>query len=101
MQLFQILLPVYDNDGKPLPQELFAAVADELTARFGGATAYSRAPAEGTWKSGGKTHRDDIVVVEVMTDTPETEWWRSYRQELERRFRQEHIVIRMQPVTLV
>ena len=50
MHLIHILLPLTDNAGRPLGRKLFRAVADELTERFGGLTAHTRAPAEGLWK---------------------------------------------------
>jgi len=37
---------------------------------------------------------DDVVIVEVMAKQLEREWWRPYREDLERRFRQEEIMIR-------
>jgi hypothetical protein len=47
LYLIQILLPLYDNAGAPLPRELYDDVREELTRRFGGLTAFTRAPAEG------------------------------------------------------
>ena len=103
--LVQILLPVFDNAGKPLAHSLFAAVREELTERFGGLTAYTRAPAEGLWKDDdaddGETTRDDVVVYEVMTESIDSGWWREYRGELERRFAQEVIVVRAHEVRLL
>jgi hypothetical protein len=40
--------------------------------------------------------RDDIIVVEVMTDTLDRSWWRKYRIELEQVFEQDEVVIRAQ-----
>ena len=50
MYLIQILLPLYRNDGQALPRALFRQVRDELIERFGGLTAYTRAPASGYWQ---------------------------------------------------
>ena len=95
MHLVQILLPLYDNDGNPIPQLQFRRVSQEMADSFGGLTAFTRAPAEGMWKDGGeKTSHDEIVVFEVMTDRLDRGWWRSFREELEQRFRQEEIVVR-------
>jgi hypothetical protein len=75
MQLIQILLPLYDNRGQPFPGTLFAHVRQELTSRFGGVTAYTRAPASGIWREGnGQETRDDIVIYEVMTENPDQAW---------------------------
>ena len=102
MHLVQILLPVYDNEQNPQPHDEFRRVRGELTERFGGLTVYTRAPAEGMWKlNDNHTTRDDIVIFEVMTSQLEPTWWRSYRHDLEARFRQDVIVIRAQPTQLL
>jgi hypothetical protein len=99
VHLIQILLPLYDNAGRALPKERFATVARELSERFGGLTAYTRAPAKGIWKSpGGKREQDEIVIYEVMVARREKRWWAAYRRSLEREFRQQEVVIRAQIV---
>ncbi len=95
MQLIEIFLPLTDNSGRKLPKAAFAATREELIARFGGLTAYSRAPARGFWKDKGETTRDEIVVFEVMAKRLERRWWRDYRRALQKRFRQDEIVIRV------
>ena len=99
--LVQLLLPVYDNAGKRFPAEHYAAVRRELTDRFGGMTAYTRAPAEGVWNENGAQAtpaRDDIVVYEVMVEGLDRGWWREFRTELERRFAQDELVVRAQAI---
>ena len=88
--------------GKPSRPSLHAAVRDELVEHFGGVTAFTRSPAEGLWKAGdGDAERDDIVIFEVMADWLDRGWWRNYRTELERRFRQDEIVVRAREVELL
>ncbi|HEY8383321.1 MAG TPA: hypothetical protein VIL09_14325 [Microvirga sp.] len=94
MHLVQILLPLADNQGRRFTGEEYGRVRQELAERFGGITSFTRAPAEGVWKEGGHTARDDIVVFEVMTRDLDRAWWERYRADLERRFAQEAIVIR-------
>lgn len=97
MYLVQVLLPLYDNEGQRLPQDAFGKVRHELTARFGGLTAYTRSPAEGLWKTEAeRLSRDEIVLFEIMVPVLDRAWWRSYRKDLERRFRQDVVVIRAQ-----
>src|SRR6202521_5019616 len=73
MHLIQILLPIYDNTGEPFGEQYYSSVRQELTDRFGGLTAFTRAPAQGLWKNQGETTtHDDIVVFEVMT--PDVDW---------------------------
>ena len=100
MTLVQILLPLYDPEGGRFAQALYTRVKDELTERFGGLTAYARAPAEGLWETKpGRTQRDDIVVYEVMIEEVDPAWWKGYRQELEQRFRQEELVVRAHAIS--
>ena len=50
MYLVQILLPVYDNEGHAFEPGDYVHLRSELADRFGGVTAYMRAPARGVWK---------------------------------------------------
>lgn len=95
MQLVQLLLPVYDAAGRRFDRTFYDDVASEMTARFGGLTAYARSPAMGLWLARpGDTRRDDIVVFEVMVEAFDRQWWAEYRHELELRFAQNELVIR-------
>ncbi|HEX6588612.1 MAG TPA: hypothetical protein VF039_06285 [Longimicrobiales bacterium] len=98
MRLVELLLPVRDNDGVAFGREPYDAVRRELTDAFGGVTAHLRAPAAGLWDEGDEVVRDDIVIFEVMVDDVDARWWRDYRVSLERRFRQDEIVIRALPM---
>jgi len=44
---------------------------------------------------------DEIVVFEVMTKALDAGWWRNYRLQLERDFRQDEIVVRASTITLL
>ena len=94
MHLIQILLPVQE-----FSRQSYDALSRELTEKFGGVTAYSRAPAAGLWKeTAGSTVQDDIVVYEVMVEALDREWWATYRRALERAFDQSELVIRALPI---
>lgn len=95
MYLIQLFLPLYDNDGAPLPRADFDAVRAELTERFGGVTAFVRAPAVGLWEDdGGQVQRDDVVLLEVMAGHIDRSWWSACRTRLEARFRQDEVLVR-------
>ncbi|HEX2187801.1 MAG TPA: hypothetical protein VHG51_02825 [Longimicrobiaceae bacterium] len=95
MYLVQVLLPLRDNEGRPFGRVPFDRVRAELTERFGGVTAYLQSPAEGAWREpGGDVDRDDVVILEVMAGALDRAWWVGYREELERRFRQDEVVVR-------
>jgi hypothetical protein len=91
----QWLLPLRDNAGVPFPRVLFAGLREELTAAFGGVTAYPRSPALGMWEDEGDVQRDELVLFEVLVDDFDLEWWSAYRDRLCRQFRQEAIQIRV------
>jgi hypothetical protein len=102
MYLIQILLPLYDNDRQPIPPGAFDLVRQELVNRFGGLTAYIRSPASGIWKENPHlTIQDEIVIYEIMVTTIDTFWWREYRNELSKRFRQEELIVRSMEMMLL
>lgn len=99
MHLVQILLPLYDRTGRQFAGAFYDQVAQEVTERFGGLTAYARAPATGLWEGRpGQATRDDIVVYEVMVERLDAQWWAAYRKVLEARFVQEELVVRALPM---
>jgi hypothetical protein len=100
--LVQILLPLWDNDGRPLAAGLYARVRTELVETFGGLTTYARAPAEGVWKPNDEDAvRDRIIVFEVMVRHLQPDWWRDFRGRLEVAFRQDRVIIRAQQTLLL
>ena len=101
MVLIQLLLPVSgaaDGDGlAPLVQ-----TRQELADRFNGLTAYLRSPAKGSWTApDGHTEQDDVVMVEIVTETFDRAWWRTYAATLAARFAQESIHVRAVPVDML
>lgn len=121
MYLIQILLPLDRNDGARQPAFLFRSVRNELVARFGGLTAYTRAPAVGLWAdpealaasddgtgafpphtpSAPRAEEDEVVIVEVMAPELDRAWWSGFRRGLECRFEQEQIVVRALPIETI
>ena len=95
--LVQILLPTKMQDRSPVAPEEFARVRVELTERFGGVTAYSRSPATGLWKreDDDAIERDEVIMVEVVVEVFDREWWAGYREQLETRFGQEEVHARV------
>ncbi|GLS28426.1 hypothetical protein SAMN04488498_1157 [Mesorhizobium albiziae] len=101
MHLLQILLPLQDNTGRRFKQKDFEHLKEELAAEHGGVTAYLQSPAEGLWNQAGATDRDDVVIFEVMTEEIDLSRWRQRRADLERRFRQDKVIVRYWPLSLV
>jgi hypothetical protein len=68
--------------------------------KFGGLTAFTRAPAQGSELADEGERRDDLIVA-VMTETLDALWWKTYRISLEAAFRQERLIVRAARVTLL
>ena len=104
MVLIQLLLPTTtgQRDG---PQPTAAALNDtrrELAETFEGLTAYVRSPAKGVWTApDGRTEQDDVVMVEVVTETFDRAWWRIYAARLAERFQQDAIHVRAVSVQML
>ena len=96
MKLIEIFIPLTKGDGSAVTEEAFANLRTLLTDKFGGVTEFSRSPAHGAWKEGASapTERDEIVVVEVMTESLNRGWWQDLRKRLEGELGQDEIVIR-------
>lgn len=102
MYLIEILLPQFDRTGQPFDTCSFEQVNQELTEKFGGVTAFLRASAQGLWKrEDGQLIRDEVAAFEVMAAQFDQPWWRGYRQQLEARFQQDEIVIRVMEIQRV
>jgi hypothetical protein len=95
MFLIQILLPTRDSTGEPVAVAKLRETRAEIVSQFGGLTAYVRAPAAGAWTSpAGTIEEDDVVMVEILADTFDRQWWRDYAEVLKHRFAQESIHVR-------
>lgn len=103
MYLIEIFLPVADNKGVPFSREQHEAVKQALTERFGGVTAYPRAPASGRWKASSESEQknDDLIVYEVLAEELDESWWLEYRNKLEEMFRQDRLLIRSHSIRLL
>lgn len=102
MQLIQLLLPLYSNEGKAFPEQFYTSIRNELTETFGGLTIYVRSPALGLWKEEkDKTVKDDIVIYEVMSTTIDPTYWNTYKIKLQKLFEQDELIIRASAITLI
>jgi hypothetical protein len=96
MHIVEIFLP---TGGAALDAEL-SKLRVVLTEQFGGFTAFTRAPAQGAWRAPhtGQIEHDELIVVEVMTETLDRAWWAHMRADLESALKQKEILIRAHEV---
>jgi hypothetical protein len=97
----EIYLPMNDNQGTPFAEPVFTQIETALTEKFGGVTAYKRAPAQGRWKSEGSTDADEIAIFEVIVGVLDKEWWNEFGRTLEERLGQEQILITARDIEIL
>ena len=97
MYLVQVLLPLKSK----LSDERISQTREELVELYEGVTAYVRSPAKGAWIGpDGQEEQDDVIMVEVLVDALDRDWWRQYREQLATRFGEEQIHIRFLPAEI-
>jgi hypothetical protein len=102
MVRFEILLPLYYNDGRPVEQEKFLETDEELVARFG-ATSTDSVIVSGHWVYLSTVYEDRLVRVRVdAPDTPDSRaFLRTCKETLKRRFGQEDIWVTAQQIEVI
>lgn len=65
MKEYDVFVPLYFNDGRPVGAERFQQLQEALLDRFGGVTFFPQ-PNKGLWRMGGVTYRDEIVIYRVI-----------------------------------
>jgi hypothetical protein len=75
---FEILLPLFYNDGRPVEKEKFLATDDELVQHFG-ATSTDTVIVRGHWLYQSTHYSDQLIRIRLdVEDTPEH--WTTMRQ---------------------
>ncbi|HIE50260.1 MAG TPA: hypothetical protein EYP85_00750 [Armatimonadetes bacterium] len=94
MVRFELLLPLYYNDGRPIEKEKFLQTDEELVAQFG-ATSTDSVIVSGRWMYQSTLYEDKLIRVRVDVEDVPANWdfFRSYKETLKQRFEQEDIWI--------
>jgi hypothetical protein len=71
MTRFEILLPLYYNDGRPIEREKFVQTNDELVDQFG-AVSTDSVTVRGLWRYQSTLYHDQLIRARVdVEDSPE------------------------------
>ena len=99
---FEILLPQFSNDGRPIDPQLFLATDDDLVQAFG-ATSTDQVTVRGRWKYQGTVYSDQLIRVRVdVEDTEENrDTMRAIKETLKTRFEQIDIWITAHRIDVV
>ena len=75
---FEILLPLFYNDGRPIEREKFLETDDELVRQFG-ATSTDTVVVRGRWVYQSTLYHDQLIRVRIdVEDSPQN--WESMSQ---------------------
>ena len=94
MKEYDLFVPLYYNDGRPVEPQTFQALQQRLLQQFGGLTFFPQ-PNQGLWTIAGITYRDEIVIYRVITsDVQEARrFWSEFKERLKQELQQEAILI--------
>ncbi len=99
---FEILLPLFYNDGRPIEREKFVEPDDQLVQQFG-ATSTDTVAVRGQWMYETTKYSDQLVRIRLdLDDTPEN--WQAVRdakETLKQRFDQLDIWITAHRVDVI
>src|SRR5688572_3596679 len=89
MVRFEILLPLFYNDGRPIEPEKFLATDDELVTEFG-ASSTDSVVVRGQWMYQSTLYSDQLVRVRVDVEDSAENWaaMRRIKEQLKTRFEQ-------------
>jgi hypothetical protein len=99
---FEILLPLFYNDGTPVEKEKFAETDQDLVQRFG-ATSTDTVVVRGRWLYQSILYHDQLIRVRIdLEDTPEN-WQeiRDVKETLKTRFDQLDIWITAHRIEII
>ena len=99
---FEILLPLFYNDGRPIEPEQFLATDDELVGLFS-ATSTDTVAVRGQWKYQSTKYSDQLIRVRVdVEDNPENrDAMRRVKETLKKRFDQIDIWITAHQIEII
>jgi hypothetical protein len=91
---YDLFVPLYYNDGRPVEAQTFQALQQQLLDQFGGLTFFPQ-PNQGFWTMAGLTYRDEIVIYRVIaSDAQEARrFWSDLKERLKQELQQEEILI--------
>ena len=99
---FEILLPLFYNDGRPIERDKFLLTDDELVERFG-ATTTDTVAVRGRWLYQSTLYQDQLIRVRLDLDDNPENWQavRAVKETLKARFDQVDIWITAQRIEIV
>lgn len=97
---FELLLPLFDNEGNAFEPETFFDVQRRLLARFGGYRCQPLSPHFGAWMNEETTYYDKLLMftVEAPRSDESLDWFLEYKARLINEFQQVEIYLAVSEV---
>ena len=94
MKEYDLFIPLYYNDGRPIEPQKFQDLQQQLLDQFGGLTFFPQ-PNEGFWTMAGVTYRDEIVIYRVITsnEREERRFLSDLKEWIKEELQQEEVLI--------
>ncbi|MEX2214227.1 MAG: hypothetical protein WD768_08875 [Phycisphaeraceae bacterium] len=94
MKEYDIFVPLFHNDGRRIDRRVFRFIHRAPLDQFNGVTFFPQ-PNQGSWRAGGVTYRDRIVVYRVLCrgTAIDREFLVDLKVTLKRELQQEEILI--------
>src|SRR4051812_27810201 len=99
---YELYLPLYYNDGRPIDPQKLKELKRSLVDQFGGLTHFQQQN-EGLWKIGEHTFRDRIEILRVLANDEERaqQYFVQLKADLVREWNQQDFLIVTRQVTAV
>ena len=99
---YELYLPLYYNDGRPIDPDKLKHLKRRLVDEFGGLTHF-RQENEGLWKIGEHTFRDRIEIVRVLASDEDSaqKYFLQLKSDLVRDWNQQDFLIVTRQVSAV
>ncbi|HXV63280.1 MAG TPA: hypothetical protein VEK15_21455 [Vicinamibacteria bacterium] len=94
MKEYELYIPTYYNDRRPVGPEKFDSLQEILLQQFGGVTYFS-VPNSGLWRMADVVYRDEVVIYRVITSEAKSarRFFELLKQQLKVELEQEEILI--------
>lgn len=94
MKEYDLFVPLFYNDGRPVESEKFHQLQEVLRDHFGGLTVFPQ-PNKGFWRMAGVTYREEIVIYRVIATAQDDSrrFLQDLKEQLRVQFQQEEILI--------
>lgn len=97
-ELIQVFLPLEGKNGR---RPDIVRIEAEFDQKFGGVSTYRQSPVSGKWLKDGRVERDDLLVIEVLAGSFDTQYWSKFRSGLEKLLGEQEILIRALKISVL